>query len=72
MGELADLGDARDRSAMHRRKRALQAEIAGLEDQRDELTRRVEDLRAFEREYRSRLKAWLADMQAELAEPATR
>ena len=35
----------------------------------EEMTRRVDDLRAFEREYRSRLCAWLTSQLRELREP---
>src|SRR5579875_4004346 len=54
-------GDARaraeslERDAQERHRQAM----GSLVHQREELERRVDDLRAFEREYRSRLKAYL-------------
>jgi hypothetical protein len=39
--------------------------------QREELERRVDDLRAFEREYRSRLKAYLEGQMRDLEAGAT-
>src|SRR3954470_17145507 len=54
-------GDARaraeslERDAQERRRQAM----GSLVQTREELERRVDDLRAFEREYRSRLKAYL-------------
>ncbi len=54
-------GDARARAeslegdAQERHRQAM----GSLVQQREELERRVDDLRAFEREYRSRLKAYL-------------
>jgi DivIVA domain-containing protein len=54
-------GDARaraeslERDAQERHRQAM----GSLVQQREELERRVDDLRAFEREYRSRLKAYL-------------
>jgi DivIVA domain-containing protein len=54
-------GDARaraeslERDAQERHRQAM----GSLVTQREELERRVDDLRAFEREYRSRLKAYL-------------
>ena len=44
-----------ERDAQERHRQAM----GSLVQQREELERRVEDLRAFEREYRSRLKAYL-------------
>ena len=35
----------------------------------DELARRVDDLRGFEREYRARLEAWITSQLRELREP---
>ena len=55
-------GDARaraeslERDAQERHRQAM----GSLVTQREELERRVDDLRAFEREYRSRLKAYLS------------
>lgn len=40
-----------------------------LEASHEEMTRRVDDLRAFEREYRSRLCAWLTSQLRTLREP---
>ena len=54
-------GDARaraeslERDAQERHRQAM----GSLVQTREELERRVDDLRAFEREYRSRLKAYL-------------
>jgi DivIVA domain-containing protein len=42
------------------------AVMGSLEQQRDELERRVEELRTFEREYRSRLKSYLESQLREL------
>lgn len=42
---------------------------ADLAAEREELERRVEDLRAFEREYRTRLIAYLEQQLAELRGP---
>ena len=39
---------------------------AGPEDVRDDLERRIEDLRSFEREYRARLIAYLEDLLRDL------
>jgi cell division septum initiation protein DivIVA len=44
-----------ERDAQERHRQAM----GSLVQQREELERRVDDLRAFEREYRSRLKAYL-------------
>ena len=44
----------------------LEDECCDLRRQRDDLSRRVEDLRAFEREYRSRLLAYHEDAAAAL------
>jgi len=67
-------GDARaraeslDRDAQERHRQAM----GSLVQTREELERRVDDLRAFEREYRSRLKAYLEgqlrDLEAGVAE----
>jgi hypothetical protein len=49
--------------------------MGSLVQQREELERRVDDLRAFEREYRSRLKAYLEgqlrDLEAGVTESGT-
>ena len=67
-------GDARaraeslERDAQERHRQAM----GSLVQSREELERRVDDLRAFEREYRSRLKAYLEgqlrDLEAGVAE----
>jgi uncharacterized protein YegP (UPF0339 family)/transcriptional regulator with XRE-family HTH domain len=71
-------GDARaraaslERDAQERHRQALGSLVAT----REELERRVDDLRAFEREYRSRLVAYfegqLRDLTAGVVEPDTR
>ena len=73
------LGDARSRAeAMERRSRekaaALESEatrkhtetISALSQEKSALEKRIEDLRAWEREYRSRLKAYLGAQLREL------
>src|ERR1700740_2922804 len=70
-------GDARaraeslERDAQERHRQAM----GSLVTQREELERRVDDLRAFEREYRSRLKAYLEgqlrDLEAGAADSGT-
>jgi hypothetical protein len=45
--------------------------MGSLVQQREELERRVDDLRAFEREYRSRLKAYLEGQMRDLEAGAT-
>jgi hypothetical protein len=45
--------------------------MGSLVQQREELERRVDDLRAFEREYRSRLKAYLEGQLRDLEAGAT-
>ncbi len=45
--------------------------LGNLEEQRQVLQRKVEQLRAFEREYRSRLKAYLEDQLKQLEAKAT-
>ncbi len=60
-----------ERDAQEQYRQAL----GSLTQQREELERRVDDLRAFEREYRSRLKAYregqLRDLDASTAESGT-
>ncbi|MFC4589848.1 DivIVA domain-containing protein [Sphaerisporangium corydalis] len=62
------LGDARaraetlERDAQERHRQAM----GSLVQTRDELERKVEELRSFEREYRSRLKLYLENQLAEL------
>jgi DivIVA domain-containing protein len=70
-------GDARaraeslERDAQERHRQAM----GSLVQQREELERRVDDLRAFEREYRSRLKAYLEgqlrDLEAGVTDSGT-
>jgi DivIVA domain-containing protein len=70
-------GDARaraeslERDAQERHRQAM----GSLVQQREELERRVDDLRAFEREYRSRLKAYLEgqlrDLEAGVTDTGT-
>ena len=70
-------GDARaraeslERDAQERHRQAM----GSLVTQREELERRVDDLRAFEREYRSRLKAYLEgqlrDLEAGVSDSGT-
>jgi DivIVA domain-containing protein len=70
-------GDARaraeslERDAQERHRQAM----GSLVTQREELERRVDDLRAFEREYRSRLKAYLEgqlrDLDAGISDSGT-
>jgi cell division septum initiation protein DivIVA len=71
-------GDARaraeslDRDTQERHRQAM----GSLVQTREELERRVDDLRAFEREYRSRLKAYLEgqlrDLEAGVTDSGTR
>src|SRR6516165_10909953 len=60
-----------ERDAQERHRQAM----GSLDQQREELERRVDDLRAFEREYRSRLKAYLEgqlrDLEAGAADSGT-
>ncbi len=51
-----------ERDAQERHRQAM----GSLVQQREELERRVDDLRAFEREYRSRLKAYLEGQMRDL------
>jgi hypothetical protein len=70
-------GDARaraeslERDAQERHRQAM----GSLVQSREELERRVDDLRAFEREYRSRLKAYLEgqlrDLEAGVTDSGT-
>src|ERR1700730_1244290 len=66
-------GDARaraeslERDAQERHRQAM----GSLVQTREELERRVDDLRAFEREYRSRLKAYLEGQMRDLEAGAT-
>ena len=54
-GDARARAEALERDAQERHRQAM----GSLVQQREELERRVDDLRAFEREYRSRLKAYL-------------
>ena len=54
--------EALERDAQERHRQAM----GSLVQQREELERRVDDLRAFEREYRSRLKAYLEGQMRDL------
>jgi DivIVA domain-containing protein len=59
--------EALERDAQERHRQAM----GSLVQQREELERRVDDLRAFEREYRSRLKAYLEGQMRDLEAGAT-
>lgn len=63
------VGEARHRAEEMARELADQREttIGTLEEERSSLERTIEDLRAFEREYRSRLKAYLEAQLGELS-----
>lgn len=54
-GDARGRAEALERDAQERHRQAM----GSLVQSREELERRVDDLRAFEREYRSRLKAYL-------------
>ena len=56
-----------ERDAQERHRQAM----GSLVQQREELERRVDDLRAFEREYRSRLKAYLEGQMRDLEAGST-
>src|SRR5580692_7407615 len=56
-----------ERDAQERHRQAM----GSMVQQREELERRVDDLRAFEREYRSRLKAYLEGQMRDLEAGAT-
>jgi DivIVA domain-containing protein len=56
-----------ERDAQERHRHAM----GSLVQQREELERRVDDLQAFEREYRSRLRAYLETQLRDLEETAT-
>jgi DivIVA domain-containing protein len=60
------VADSLQRDAQERYHQAT----GSLVREREELERRVEDLRAFERDYRSRLKAYLEDQLRDLAADA--
>jgi DivIVA domain-containing protein len=61
-GDARARAEALERDAQERHRQAM----GSLVQQREELERRVDDLRAFEREYRSRLKAYLEGQLREL------
>ena len=67
------VNEAQDHAArLVREAEAKQRETLGdLEEQRQVLQRKVEQLRAFEREYRSRLKAYLEDQLKQLEAKAS-
>ena len=56
-----------ERDALDRRRQAL----GGLVQQRELLENRIDDLRMFEREYRSRLIAYLEGLLGDLRAPDT-
>ncbi len=62
MSEARSRAEALERDAQERHRQTMGA----LVQQRDELERKVDDLRAFEREYRSRLKSYLEDQLRDL------
>jgi hypothetical protein len=55
IGESRARAEALERDAQERHRQA----VGSIVQTREELERRVDDLRAFEREYRTRLQAWL-------------
>jgi len=61
-GDARARAEALERDAQERHRQAM----GSLVQTREELERRVDDLRAFEREYRSRLKAYLEGQLREL------
>jgi len=70
-GDARARADSLERDAQERHRQAM----GSLVQQREELERRVDDLRAFEREYRSRLKAYLEgqlrDLEAGVTDSGT-
>ncbi|MDX6743064.1 DivIVA domain-containing protein [Actinocorallia sp. A-T 12471] len=62
VSEARSRAEQLDRDAQERHRQVM----GSLVQQREELERRVDDLRAFEREYRSRLKAYLEGQLREL------
>jgi DivIVA domain-containing protein len=70
-GDARARAEALERDAQERHRQAM----GSLVTQREELERRVDDLRAFEREYRSRLKAYLEgqlrDLEAGVTDSGT-
>lgn len=75
VGRVGPAGDTSQRRGHARgggrRLSAVQAlaELAALTEIRDELARRIDDMRAFEREYRAALRKAAADLIAELDGP---
>lgn len=68
MTEARSRAEALERDAQERHRQAM----GTLTQQRDELERKVDELRAFEHEYRTRLKAYLEDQLQELEAGATK
>jgi len=62
VGEARGTAQSLERDATEKHRLAM----GSLEEERARLERRVEDLRAFEREYRSRLRAYLENQLREL------
>lgn len=62
VGEARGRADRLEREAQERQRQTLGA----LEQQRSELERKIDNLRAFEREYRSRLKSYLENQLRQL------
>ncbi|GAB3661371.1 cell wall synthesis protein Wag31 [Actinocorallia lasiicapitis] len=67
VSEARSRAEQLDRDAQERHRQVM----GSLVQQREELERKVDDLRAFEREYRSRLKAYLEGQLRELEVGAT-
>jgi vacuolar-type H+-ATPase subunit H len=67
MSEARSRAEGLDRDAQERHRQVM----GSLVQQREELERKVDDLRAFEREYRSRLKVYLEGQLRELEVGAT-
>jgi DivIVA domain-containing protein len=61
-GDARSRAESLERDAQERHRQAM----GSLVQQREELERRVDDLRAFEREYRSRFKAYLEGLLRDL------
>jgi DivIVA domain-containing protein len=65
VGEARTRAERIDREAQERQRQT----IGNLEQRKDELERKVEELRAFEREYRTRLKSYLESQLRQLEGP---
>jgi DivIVA domain-containing protein len=65
VGEARSRAERIDREAQERQRQT----IGNLEQQKIELERKVEELRAFEREYRTRLKSYLEGQLRQLEGP---